>query len=251
MQNSPVAFITGASSGIGRATAIHLARAGYRTAGTGRNQASLDETRAAVAGEFLPLIADVRNPESVVRAVAETIDAYGQLDVLVANAGVGHKGAIVEADWPDVETLLRTNIDGVLHSIRAAVPHMNDGGHIVTLSSVTYNMTAPNAAYYAASKAFVSSIARSLRMELEDRHIGVTDMIVGRTATNFNANRLGGERPGDNIHNMTPDDVAAAIVEAIQKRRNSVTLRPIDRLIVLGNILIPNVIGRIVQRRYR
>lgn len=255
-----VVFITGASSGIGRATALQFAKAGYHVAGTARRADRLGTLAAEIAalpdthGDFLALVSDVTDALSLQAAAQQTFDHFQRLDILVANAGVGHRGALVDADWDDIETLLRTNIDGVLHSIRACVPYMRrgGGGHIMTISSVAYNLVSPYAANYAASKAFVSSIANSLRMELEADHILVTDFLVGRTQTEFNQKRLGaGARSNNNLPNMRPDDVAEAIVHAARHPKQTVTLRLFDRLLVLGNRLFPNIIGALAKRQYK
>ncbi|MEM6282680.1 MAG: SDR family NAD(P)-dependent oxidoreductase [Chloroflexota bacterium] len=253
MGEKPIVFITGASSGIGLHTAIAFAARGYHVAGTARDVSRLVEVAAQVSeyGEFLPLAVDVRDADAVSSAVQQTIAYFGRVDVLIANAGVGQRGDFASAKWGHIETVLRTNIDGVLHSIRAVVPHMQrqQSGHIVTVSSVTYNMILPGAATYAASKAFVSSLARSLRMELRADNIHVSDMIVGRTATRFDANRLGGRRSGDGtVSSMPPEKVAAAIVDAVEKRKRTVILRPIDRLIVLMNMIAPQVIANIARK---
>ena len=126
-----------------------------------------------------------------------------------------------------------------------------EGGHVVFLSSVTYNMVVPYAAYYAASTAFVSSIGRSLRLELEADNIGVTTMVVGRTATNFNRDRLGGSRSGDSVPSMTPDKVAEGIVRGVENNQRQVFMRFFDRLTILGNILVPERIGRIALKDYK
>ena len=249
-------LITGASSGIGYATALAFLQRGYHVAGTARQVASLRplvEAAAPLPAEFLPLAADVRDRHAMQAVVRQTVDRFGSLGVLVANAGVGQRGGVVESEWDHVETVLRTNIDGVLHSIRAAVPAMQQGGggHIVLLSSVVYNMTVPYAAYYAASKAFVSSIGRSLRLELEADHIRVTDMIVGRTDTNFNTNRLGGGRSGSGVPRMSPEVVAAGIVRGVERNQRQVFLRFFDRFTVWANLLIPDRIGRIALKQYK
>ena len=187
-------------------------------------------------------------------ATARTVEVFGRLDILVANAGVGHRGALVDSDWDGLQTLLRTNIDGVIHSVRACVPYMRQsgGGHIMTISSVAFNLVSPNAASYAASKAFVSSIANSIRIELEADNIKVTDFLVGRTQTEFNEKRLGkGARSGGGLPTMTPEDVAEAILKAVKSPKNTVILRFFDRLIVLGNRLIPSIIGALAKRQYK
>jgi short-subunit dehydrogenase len=142
----------------------------------------------------------------------------------------------------------------VLHSIQAAVPAMRDsgGGHIIIISSVTYNLVSPYAAVYAASKAFVSSLTHSLRLELEGEHIHVTDILVGRTHTEFNEKRLGeGKRTGQGVPTMTPDRVANAILKTLTHPKRSVTLRLFDRLVIWGNILLPDVLGRLAMRQYK
>lgn len=255
-----VVFITGASSGIGRAAAIAFTRAGFDVVGTARRLARLESLALAIqdlsdaSGDFLGIQADVTQPEMLSDAVTQTVNHFGRLDILVANAGVGHRGQLVDADWDGLETLLRTNIDGVLHSIRACVPAMRQtgSGHIMTISSVAYNLVSPNAASYAASKAFVSSIANSIRIELEADNILVTDFLVGRTQTEFNEKRLGeGPRRSGGLSTMPADQVADALVKAANHPRNTVILRWIDRLIVLGNRLVPSIIGRMAKRQYQ
>ncbi len=260
MAQQRVALITGASSGIGYETALAFAKAGTHIVATARRVDKLGDLQKAVLqlpaghGDILTVEANVTQRADIQNAVKLAMGRFGQLDILVANAGVGHRGGVADSDWTDLETLLRTNIDGVLHSIQAAVPAMrqNGGGHIITVSSVTYNLTAPYAATYAASKAFVTSLAHSLRLELESENIKVTDVLVGRTSTEFNQKRLGlGKRSGESLPTMTPAKVAAAIIRAADGNPRSVVVRFFDRLIMLGNILIPEVIGRIALRQYK
>lgn len=262
---TPVVFITGASSGIGYATAVAFIKRGYHVAGTARRADRLTALQTEIAGlsgahgEFLPLVADVRDAAALQSAVHQTVERFGRLDVLVANAGLGQRGAVVDAKWEDLDTLLRTNIDGVLHSIRAAVPAIRQtgqGGQIVIVSSVMYNMTAPYVAAYAASKAAVSSFARSLRLELEHENIGVSDLLVGRTITEFSANRLGeaGRSGGGSmagIPEMPASQVADAIVAAAEHHHKTRSLRLIDALIVLLNKIAPEIIGRRAIRQYK
>ncbi|RMG83250.1 MAG: SDR family NAD(P)-dependent oxidoreductase [Chloroflexi bacterium] len=255
-----VVLITGASSGIGYATALAFAQKNHHVIGTARREERLAELQQQIAdlpqphGEFLPLAADVTDAQAMQTVVQKTVEQFGRLDVLVANAGIGQRGPLVDSDWADIEKVLRTNIDGVLHSIRAAVPAMRQqgGGHIVTISSVTYNIIAPYMATYAATKAFVSSIAASLREELDNDNIWVTDFLVGRTKTEFNERRLGGGRiRKSSLPQMTAEQVAEAIVRATDQRRKRVVLRWIDRLIVLGGVFAPWLIGRQVKKQYQ
>jgi short-subunit dehydrogenase len=257
-----VAFISGASSGIGYATALEFAKQGIYVAAAARRTERLKELEQAVHalpqphGDILTLAADVRDAATVHAAVDLAVKRFGRLDILVANAGIGQRGSLVDSQWADLETLLRTNIDGVLHSIRAAVPAMrhSGGGHIIIVSSVVADMTTPYTAAYSASKAFVSSIARSLRLELEPDNIWVTDILVGRTESEFNQKRLGQAGRADRaprIPVMPAEKVAKAIVKATTQRKKTIILRPFDRLILWANALVPGMIGRRALRQYK
>jgi short-subunit dehydrogenase len=127
------------------------------------------------------------------------------------------------------------------------------GGHIILTSSITFNMTMPHAASYAASKAFVSSLARSLRLELEADNIHVTDLRLGRAKTEFNKKRLGkpGRTSNRYVGSMSAGKVAFAIVEAAKRQPKIAVLRPLDRLIILANRLVPGIIGRLVIKQYK
>jgi short-subunit dehydrogenase len=261
-QTTRVILITGASSGIGYATSLHFAQRGWYVAGTARSADKLDalqqqiNSAANTQSAFLPLVVDVRDAAAMQAAVAQVMSTFGRLDVVIANAGVGHRGAIADAAWEDLETLLRTNIDGVLHTIRAAVPALrkNGNGQIVIVSSVVWNMTSPYAGLYAASKAFVSSLARSLYFELKPYNIAVTDLRLGRVQTSFSDNRLGTSGRSKNATfppEMTADYVAAEIFEAVERRPRIVTPRWIDRLLILANRLIPNVIASRAGSQYK
>ena len=258
---TPVVFITGASSGIGRETALAFARAGYHVCGLARRQDRLDALGAEIAnlpqahGEFLAVAGDVREAGAVQDAARRTVDKFGRLDVLVANAGLGHSGAVVEADWDDLRTVMETNIDGVMHSIRACVPAMREsagGGHILIVSSIVAAVHTPYTATYAASKAFVSSLAGSLRLELEEDNIQVTDLLVGRTVTDFNVNRLGAiKRDASGLPTMGADQVAEAIAGAARGQPRRVVFRLFDRLVLLGGILVPGIMARLAKRQYQ
>jgi short-subunit dehydrogenase len=256
MSEQRTVLITGASSGVGYATALAFARRGLQVAGTSRDASRLAPLASAIrdaSGQFLALEADARDEQAMQDAAQRTVETFGRLDIVIANAGLGQRGALVDADWNDIDTVIRTNIDGVLHAIRAGVPHMQPGGHVVIVSSVAWNLVSPYAATYAASKAFVSSIARSLRFELKPRGIRVSDLRLGRTATQFNDNRLGaGKRKASSLPELTPEQVAEGIVRAVLDRpRNIIVLRILDRLTMLGNRLFPNLIGSLAARQYK
>lgn len=255
-----VVLITGASGGIGRATALAFARQGAAVVVTARRADKLEELAREIAGlggQCLPIGADVADRAAMDSAVAQTVERFGRLDVLVANAGVGQRGALAESDWRDLETVLRTNIDGVLHSVRAAIPAMRNigGGHIVLVSSVAGVTATPYTAVYGASKAFVGSLARSLALELEPDRITVTNLIVGPVDTEFSRNRLGvagHSRGAAKLPGLSAERVADRIVRAAADRRSGTAfVRLFDRLILLANLVAPGVIGRQAVKRYK
>jgi short-subunit dehydrogenase len=258
MTDHRVVLITGASSGIGYATAIAFAKRGLKVVGTARDATRLQPLVDAIKplpGQFLPLSADVRSEADMNRVALRAVEEFGRLDIVIANAGLGHRGVMADAEWKDLETLIHTNIDGLMLTVRASVSHLRKtgGGHIVFISSVVFNLVAPYAATYAASKAFVSSLAKSLRFELKPDNIRLTDVRVGRTVTNFNDNRLGdGKRHESSIPEMTAEFVADGIVRVtLDKHQDTVALRWIDRLIIFGNRLFPNLIGARAAKEYK
>ncbi len=187
------------------------------------------------------------------RAVALTLAEFNRLDVLIANAGLGHRGALVESDWADIETVLRTNIDGVIHSIRAAVPALraSGGGHIIFISSILGPVPAPYASIYSASKAATDALARSLRGELKADHIYVSVLHVGQTHTEFSEKRRG--QPGrvaSKWPTMTPEKVAGGIARALERRPRTTALRPIDSLFIWAGKRFPALMDRLLSRIY-
>jgi short-subunit dehydrogenase len=258
MSEERVMLVTGASSGIGYATALEFARQGGRVAALARRADRLDalvKAARTLPGEVLPLVGDVTQPEDLARAVAETLTRWGRLDVLVANAGLGQRGSLVDAAWQDLDTVLQVNIAGVLHSIRAAVPAMRAGGrggHIFLISSVAGVAPAPFAAMYGATKSFVNGLARALRHELADEHIWVTNVLLGQTHSEFAANRLG--QPGRvarGLPTMSAEFVARRIVGATGHRQRTLVLRPLDFGFILAATLVPSLLDRILKAVYK
>lgn len=260
-QTTRTILITGASSGIGYASALAFAQHGWNVTATARNAerlAALATAADSLPGKILTIPADVTDAEAMRSVVEQTVARFGRLDAVIANAGVGQRGAVAEAQWTHIDTLLRTNLDGVYHTIQAAIPAMRQsgGGQIVIITSVLATLIAPYYATYTASKAFMASLVKSLRMELAEDNIGITDIRLGRTATEFNANRLGSTSSAPKkshrlVPVMTPEFVAEGIVRAVDRRSKVVYLRLFDRLLAWGGFLAPGLMGRFSRAQYR
>lgn len=252
-----VVMVTGATSGIGEATARLLMSLGHHVVALGRRSErlqALQKTTEHMVGKLLTVQADVRNQEEVLSSIGQTLAQFGRLDVLVANAGLGHRGQLVDAPWEDLQTVIDTNVIGVLHTIRACVPAMraSGGGHIIMISSVLGAVPAPYSAVYCASKAAIDSLSQSLRGELRDDHIWITNFQVGQTHTEFAEKRLGrtGKVAGK-VPTMMPERVALQIVRSFERRKRTVILRPFDRLFVIGGRFFPRMMDRLLMRVYR
>jgi NAD(P)-dependent dehydrogenase (short-subunit alcohol dehydrogenase family) len=182
---SKTAVVTGASSGIGEATAERLAKAGYKVYGTSR--------RGAQAGKrsFEMLTLDVTNEESVAAAVEKVIGAEGHIDLLVNNAGFGvAPAAAEESSIAQARSIFDTNFFGMVRMTRAVVPHMRrrGTGRIINIGSVLGFLPMPFGALYAATKHAVEGYSESLDHELRTRGIRVSIVEPAYTKTQFDAN---------------------------------------------------------------
>src|SRR5437667_799403 len=181
------ALVTGASSGIGEATAERLAMAGYKVYGTSRRAAKASQR----SFELLPL--DVTSDESVEATVMEVLRAEGRIDLLVNNAGFGiAPAAAEESSMEQARSIFETNFFGIVRMTRAVVPHMRRqrAGRIVNISSVLGFLPMPYAALYAATKHAVEGYSESLDHELRTRGIRVSVIEPAYTKTHFDANLL-------------------------------------------------------------
>jgi NAD(P)-dependent dehydrogenase (short-subunit alcohol dehydrogenase family) len=182
-----IALVTGASSGIGEATAKRLATAGYKVYGTSRRGAQLGQR------SFAMLSLDVTNDESVEAAVRELIRLEGRIDLLVNNAGFGVAPAGAEESSIDqAKAIFETNFFGLIRMTRAVLPHMRrqGNGRIINIGSVLGFLPMPYGALYAATKHAVEGYSESLDHELRTRGIRVSVIEPAYTKTQFDANFL-------------------------------------------------------------
>jgi hypothetical protein len=216
--NTPrrVAVVTGASSGIGEATARQLAAVGYRVFVGARRKDRLDALAAEIDGVALPL--DVTEPDSITAFCAEVPDA---LHLLVNNAG-GALGLepVAEARDEDWDMMYRTNVLGLMRMTRALMPNLLAGpGHIVNITSVAGREVYPGGAGYTAVKHGARAVTQTLRIELNGTPVRVTDVAPGMVETEFSEVRFAGdaERAKKVYEGLTPlvaDDIADCVVWA-------------------------------------
>lgn len=206
-----IALVTGASSGIGQATAERLAKAGYKVYGTSR--------RGAQAGQssFEMLALDVTSDESVEAAVAELLRREGRIDLLVNNAGFGVAPAgAEESSIEQAKSIFDTNFYGMVRMTRAVVPHMRKqgSGRILNISSVLGFLPAPFMALYAATKHAVEGYSESLDHELRTRGIRVSTIQPAYTKTGFDSNLLEPDAKLDEYHKIR-SALAKTVMKAV------------------------------------
>jgi 3-hydroxy acid dehydrogenase / malonic semialdehyde reductase len=221
-----IVFITGASSGIGRATARAFAEQGARLLLCARRIDRLTElTRELSALDADPDVftfrLDVRDPLAVSETLANLPAEWREIDVLVNNAGLSRGlSPLYENDPPDWDEMIDTNIKGLLYVTRNIVPGMIERGrgHVISMGSTAGHQTYANGAVYCASKAAEKAIMEGLRIDLIGKPVRATSIDPGMVETEFSAVRLRDQEKGaklyQNITPLQPEDVADAIVYA-------------------------------------
>ncbi len=239
-----VAVVTGASSGIGEATALALAQEGAQVAVSARRRDRLDALTARIrdaGGEAQAFTADVSQEDQANGLVTQAHDAFGRLDILVNNAGVMLLGPIGDADTEDWRRMIGTNVLGLMYATHAALPLMRaqGSGHIVNVSSVAGRTARAGSGVYNASKWGVGAFSEALRQEVYKDHIRVTIIEPGAVATELTQHITHPEAKQQVeafVKNMTPleaEDIAAAIVYAVTQpprvNVNEILIRPTDQ----------------------
>ncbi|WP_022822919.1 SDR family NAD(P)-dependent oxidoreductase [Hymenobacter norwichensis] len=191
------AFITGASSGIGRATAVALGKVGFRLVVTGRRRERLDELAKVLATVPVHILTfDVRDRAATEAAIASLPAEFAEVDVLINNAGNAHGLAPIQngdpADW---DAMLDGNVKGLLYVSKALLPTMmrRQSGHIINIGSVAGHETYANGNVYCASKAAVAALTKGMRLDLLPHHIRVAEVNPGAVETEFSQVRFKGD----------------------------------------------------------
>jgi NAD(P)-dependent dehydrogenase (short-subunit alcohol dehydrogenase family) len=186
---SKVAIVTGASSGIGRATAELLSKQGVRVVAFGRNESELNALRDGARNEDGTIrvhLGDITETSQVDRLVTETVEQFGQIDILVNSAGIIKNGSIENTTLDDWDKMLNINLRSLFYIIHKSVPHLEaTRGNIVNVSSVTGTRAFPNVLAYCVSKAGTDQLTRCSALELAPKGIRVNAVNPGVVVTNL------------------------------------------------------------------
>jgi NADP-dependent 3-hydroxy acid dehydrogenase YdfG len=244
-----VALVTGASSGIGQASAWTLAAQGATVALVARRAERLEALGAEIAdagGTALPIEADVGEREQAERAVAHAVEELGRIDVLVNNAGVMLLGPIADAPAEEWEQMIEVNLLGLMYTARAALPHLLEAAEgeprrvadLVNISSVAGRTARKGSGVYNATKFGVGAFSESLRQEVTRRHVRVSLVEPGAVATELQGHnrpevREQIERRFEDMDILQAEDIAEAIAYVVTRPRhvaiNELLVRPTEQ----------------------
>lgn len=260
MTEKPVILITGASSGIGAASARLFARAGYRVALAARREPLLRELAdeiQAEGGEALVIPADVTRLEQIEGMVGNTLAAWGRIDVLLNNAGIGRIKWLEELDEEtDIRKSVELNLLGAILTARAVLPTMmaQHGGHIINMASMAGLIATPTYSVYTATKFGLRGFGQALRREVGVWGIRVSTIYPGGVDTAF-ASHLAAERktgittPKSLL--LSAEDVADAALRLAQGKRSRELVMPWTYLLgVWFNRFFPRLMDWIIERRF-
>jgi NADP-dependent 3-hydroxy acid dehydrogenase YdfG len=226
MADEPVLVITGASTGIGAATARRAAEFGYRLVLAARSEDKLQALADELGGEAVATRCDVTDWGDQQALVATTLDRFGRMDAYFANAGFGAKRGFLEESVEHWKSMIDTNVLGAALSIRASLPHFRERnrGHMILTSSIAGRRALPGS-LYSATKHAVTAMGEALRQEISDTDIKVTLIEPGAVDTPFFETRPSGA--------LEADDIARAVMFALTQPPhvdvNELLVRPIHQ----------------------
>lgn len=250
-----VVAITGASAGIGRATAVRLARDGASLVLLARRRARLGEVVAAVndaGGRAIAVEGDVAREADVDRMVSEAVSAFGRLDVMICNAGIGYHGTIDETPTAVMRQLVDTNILGTLYAARAALAvfRRQGSGHLIAVSSIVGRRGVPGAGLYAATKAAQAGLVEALRAEFVGTGLEASIVYPVSVESEFRDAQFRdyGRRVDGHGPRQQSEDVAEAIASCITRPRPEVYPYRRAKWLAVINVVAPGIADRLTQR---
>ena len=241
-----IAVVTGASSGIGEATARELARRGWRPVLVARRQDRLERLATELDGEYE--VCDVADRADVDRAAAAILQRHPHIDLLVNNAGIPGRGTFFSLEPERIEAVLRTNYLGGVWIVRALEAALQPGAHVVNVVSVAGTVAFAPAGPYAASKHAQLAFSRSLTGLLADRGVRVHTVLPGFVETEGFPQKSVLRNPFFRRAVITPDVVAERIANAVESGKRELFVPRWYRLFSLAQALLPGLSARLVAR---
>jgi short-subunit dehydrogenase len=248
-------IITGASSGIGAATARAFAAVGANVVLAARDEARLNDVARGLATRGLVVPTNVADSQAIQNLVGRTVSTFGGVDIVINNAGVGLAAPVAELSIADFQQALAVDLFGPLALTQAALPHMRKRGRgqLIYVSSVVGLRSLPYLGGYAAAKAALDRLTEALRVELRGSGVAVTLVRPGTTRTGFAERRLGSgrERRRVSARAATPEQVAQAILRAAVREPRIAYVSRADRLMVLVSLAAPRLADWMLARSFQ
>jgi len=249
-----VVIITGASSGIGLATAREFAKAGCKLAVGARSLDKLQELEKELSSttDILPVKCDVTIEEDCKNLIEKSLERFGKIDILVNNAGISMRAMFKDLDLSVIKGLMDVNFWGTVYCTKYALPHiLNNGGSIIGVISIAGYKGLPARTGYSASKFAVYGFLETLRIEHLHDNLHVMIFAPGFTASNIRQTALiadgsvQGETPRDESKMMSAEECARYMIKGIRKRKATMVLTPIGKLLVFLNKFAPRLVDRL------
>jgi len=256
-----VVLITGSTSGIGKALAKSFGQAGAQVVITGRNSANLEATAEELNQlhiRNLAILADVSKEADCARMVAETVAAFGKLDILINNAGISMRALFRDLDLEVIRKVMDINFYGTVYATKFALPHiLKTKGSIIGISSIAGYRGLPGRTGYSASKFAMHGFLETLRTEVLNQGVHVMIACPGFTASNIRnsaltaSGQVQGESPLDEGKIMSAEEVADIILKATYKRKRDVVMTAQGKLTVFINKWLPGLTDKLVLNHFK
>ena len=256
-----VVLITGGTSGIGKALAFAFGRAGASVVITGRNEENLQATGEALSAqhiENLALVADVSREADCARMVSQTISRFGQLDILINNAGISMRALFLDLDLAVIRQVMDINFYGTVYATKYALPHiLQTKGSVLGISSIAGYRGLPGRTGYSASKFAMHGFLETLRTEVLEKGVHVMIACPGFTASNIRNTALTaqgqvqGQSPLDEGKIMSAEEVADRILKATRQRKRDLVMTTQGKLTVFLNKWLPGLTDRLVLNHFK